>query len=171
MPHICQRTGSALVQKMGCRLFGAKPLSKPELGYCQLDPEEQTSVKLWSKYKTFHSRKCIWKYRLRNGVHFSRERWVNAMLWFPADYKALGSICNVTLTDEFGIISTPTFASLDNLRKIDETYLGYTCIFHISRPPGERILLMWQKLHWNFYNEGRISVSLLFVIMETYFTW
>ena len=23
-----------------------------------------------SKYKTFHSRKCIWKYRLQNGGHF-----------------------------------------------------------------------------------------------------
>ena len=29
---------SALVQIMACRLFGAKPLSKPMLGYCQLDP-------------------------------------------------------------------------------------------------------------------------------------
>ena len=28
----------ALVQIMACRLFGAKPLSKPMLGYCQLDP-------------------------------------------------------------------------------------------------------------------------------------
>ena len=29
---------------MACRLFGAKPLSKPMLGYCWLDNEEQTSV-------------------------------------------------------------------------------------------------------------------------------
>ena len=28
--------GSALVQIMACRLFGAKPFSKPMLGYCQL---------------------------------------------------------------------------------------------------------------------------------------
>ena len=31
-------TGSVLVQIMACRLFGAKPLSKPMLGCCQLDP-------------------------------------------------------------------------------------------------------------------------------------
>ena len=37
--------GSALVQIMACRLFGAKPLSKPMLEDCQLDPWEQTSVK------------------------------------------------------------------------------------------------------------------------------
>ena len=37
--------GSALVQIMACRLFGAKPLFKPMLVYCQLNPKEQTSVK------------------------------------------------------------------------------------------------------------------------------
>ena len=31
-------TGSPLVQIMACRLFGTKPLSKPMLVYCQLDP-------------------------------------------------------------------------------------------------------------------------------------
>ena len=37
--------GWALVQIMACRLYGTKPLSKPMLGYCQLNPKEQTSVK------------------------------------------------------------------------------------------------------------------------------
>ena len=37
--------GSAMVQTVACRLFGAKPLSKPMPGYCQLDPYKQTSVK------------------------------------------------------------------------------------------------------------------------------
>ena len=36
--YMRQRIGSALVQIMACRLFYAKPLSKPMLGYCQLDP-------------------------------------------------------------------------------------------------------------------------------------
>ena len=31
---------------MACRLFDAKPLSNPMLGYCQFDPTEQTSVNL-----------------------------------------------------------------------------------------------------------------------------
>ena len=43
--YMRQWTGPALVQIMACRLFGAKPLSKPMLGYCQLDHQEQTSVK------------------------------------------------------------------------------------------------------------------------------
>ena len=33
-----QCIGSALVQIKACRLFGAKPLSKPMLGNDQLDP-------------------------------------------------------------------------------------------------------------------------------------
>ena len=33
-----QWIGSALVQIIACRLVGAKPLSQPVLGYCQLDP-------------------------------------------------------------------------------------------------------------------------------------
>ena len=38
---------------MAHRLFGTKSLSKPMLGYYQLDPWEQTSVKFESKYKLF----------------------------------------------------------------------------------------------------------------------
>ena len=40
--YIRQWTGSALIQIMACRLFGAKPLSKPMHGYWQLDPKEQS---------------------------------------------------------------------------------------------------------------------------------
>ena len=49
---------------------GAKPLSEPILGYCLLEPWEQTSVKTYSKFIYFHSRKCTWKCRLENGGHF-----------------------------------------------------------------------------------------------------
>ena len=61
---------SALVQIMACRLFGAKLLSKPMLGYCQLDPWEQTSVKFESKYKTFVGENTIENVVCQNGSHF-----------------------------------------------------------------------------------------------------
>ena len=35
---MCQWIGSVLVRIMACRLLGTKPLSKPMLDYCQLDP-------------------------------------------------------------------------------------------------------------------------------------
>ena len=62
--------GSELVQIMACRLFVGKPLPKAMLSYCQL---EQTSVKFWSKYKTFHLR-IFRKYRLwKDGYFVQRE--------------------------------------------------------------------------------------------------
>ena len=36
--YMHQWTGSVMVEIMACRLCGAKPLSKPMLGHCQLDP-------------------------------------------------------------------------------------------------------------------------------------
>ena len=41
--------GSALVQVMACRLFGAKPIPEPIRPCCQLDPWEQTSMQFESK--------------------------------------------------------------------------------------------------------------------------
>ena len=38
---------------MACHLFSVKPLSKPILGYCQFDPQEQTSVKFNQNTKLF----------------------------------------------------------------------------------------------------------------------
>ena len=66
----CQWTQMALVKAMACHLFSAKPLPEPMLTYCQIDPQEWTSMKFKSKHKTFHSWKCIWKCRLWNGGHF-----------------------------------------------------------------------------------------------------
>ena len=63
--YMRHRIESAFVQIMACRLFGAKPLFKPMVGYCQ-----QTSVNNLSKYKTSLSRKCTWKHCLPNGGHF-----------------------------------------------------------------------------------------------------
>ena len=77
--YMRHRFGSALVRIMACRLFDAKPVSEPTLIYCQLYPWEQNSVKFESKYKTFHSRKCIWTCRLRNGGHFVPA----SMRWSP----------------------------------------------------------------------------------------
>ena len=59
-----QWTGSALVQVMACRLFGAKPSPKPMLVYSQMDSWQQISVKFKSEFYHFHWRKCIWNCHL-----------------------------------------------------------------------------------------------------------
>ena len=64
--YMRQWTVSLLVQVMAWCLNCARPLPEPIITYCQLDPWEQTSVKVESKYNDFQSKKCIWKYRLQN---------------------------------------------------------------------------------------------------------
>ena len=48
---------------------------------CQLDPQEQTSVKVWSKCKNFHSRKCIWKYSAKWQPFCLGLNVLNCMVW------------------------------------------------------------------------------------------
>ena len=39
-------------------------------------------MKFWSNYKSFYSRKCIWKHCLQNGGHFvGGDTWVKVSLW------------------------------------------------------------------------------------------
>ena len=73
----------SLVQIMAFHMFGTKPLSEPMLYHCQVNPSEQTSVKMYSKLKHFHSTKCIWKYRLEYVGHFvvaSMSWWAHKLL-------------------------------------------------------------------------------------------
>ena len=44
---------------MACPLYGAKPLSEPMLGGCQLYISEQMLVKSESKYNNSHTRKYV----------------------------------------------------------------------------------------------------------------
>ena len=56
-PYMHQWTGSALIQVMACRLFGAKPLPEPLLAYCQLDSWKQISLEFESEFYHFNSEK------------------------------------------------------------------------------------------------------------------
>ena len=51
--YMRRRTRSILFQVIPGRVFGAKALTEPMLDYCQVDIQEQTSVKFEPKYKTF----------------------------------------------------------------------------------------------------------------------
>ena len=60
---IHRQTKPSSVQIMVCRLYRAKPLHKPMLTFCLLDPWEQMAVKLIKKCDGFPSRNTfqIWK--------------------------------------------------------------------------------------------------------------
>ena len=140
-----QWIGSALVQIMACGLFGAKPLPKPMLGYCQLDPQEQISVKFESNYKALHSRKCIWKYRLRNGAHFVQGWWVNLcfedvetrMVLFDCRVKFGGSLRRSYIKGNvrFCFLSNYIYRQVSNTRRTKSQHLKYSrTVLRLSLP-------------------------------------
>ena len=59
-----------LVQIIAWCLFGVKPLSTPMLTHGKLNHQEQTSLKLESKYNHFLTQKMKWKWLLSSGGHF-----------------------------------------------------------------------------------------------------
>ena len=70
--YMRQWIGSALVQIMACRLCGAKPFY---LNQCWVIVNWNLGNKLQWNLNQNDSQKCIWKYCLRNGVHFVQGRW------------------------------------------------------------------------------------------------
>ena len=46
-------------------------------------------MKFYSGMKHFHSRKCTWKCRLRNGVHLPRPQWVNKSTGLTGTWRCL----------------------------------------------------------------------------------
>ena len=71
-----QWTGSALVQIMACRLFGAKPLPEPVLTYCQLVPWEQTSMNYNQNTKLFIHEYAFENVVCKMAAILFRGRWV-----------------------------------------------------------------------------------------------
>ena len=63
--------------KVGILLIGVEPM----LEYCQLYPGDQISMKFSSKYNNLHSGKCVWKWRVENGVCLSRRRYIWMAAW------------------------------------------------------------------------------------------
>ena len=55
---------SSWFQVMVCRLFRAMPLPQSMMTYCELDPQEHSSVKFVMKLKHFLWCNCIWKWCL-----------------------------------------------------------------------------------------------------------
>ena len=93
-----QWIGSALVQVMACRLFGAKPLLEPTLIYGKLDPWDQTSVKF--ELKLFNNENVFKNVVCEMATIMSRGRWVelkqsNHNVW--TKYRRRKSILSVCL--------------------------------------------------------------------------
>ena len=109
--------GSALVQIMACRLFGAKPLSEPVLSHSQLDPQEQTSVKFESKH--FIHENAYENIVCGMAAILSRERWINFFVWilkrnYILQVTPTSSLCLQLWHPQqpFGLLHSPSSDSL-----------------------------------------------------------
>ena len=84
---------------------------------CQLDLWEQTSVKFQSQFRSFHSRKCIWKSRPQNGGHVSWPRCVNTAINADATMMWTWSMNNLTaIRMELDQLKTHSIAWMKMLR-------------------------------------------------------
>ena len=140
-PNMRPWIGSVLGQIMACRLFDAKPLSAPMLGNCQIDPKEQTSVKFESTYKTSHSRKCIWKYRLRNGDHVT-----NIMLFAIAGHvSCMRCEMHKHMFLNNSIIQISTKIQLCRYSKRTGFIMHFTWREHLLHCPTNCNLINWRQ--------------------------
>ena len=68
---------TALVQMMACRLFGAKPSSKPMLGYCRFDLRNKLEWNVNQNTKLFIHKNASENIVCKMAAILSRGRWVN----------------------------------------------------------------------------------------------
>ena len=68
--YMHQWIGAALIQIIACRLFHAKPLSKPMLGYYQLDPGNKFRWNFYQNTKFFILENVSENVACQNGGHF-----------------------------------------------------------------------------------------------------
>ena len=134
------------------------------MAFCQLDQEETISMKYYLKFESFHSRKCISKYCLRNGGHFisASMYYVNILILSlnpvlvkllyvskrgrtkPEITSAAMDACDTILLEGFSGFQTGSSESglLGSLIKMDSG-LGN---LYTSRLPGKRNLFVWKYL-------------------------
>ena len=151
-------TGSALVQVMACRLSGAKPLPEPMLQNCQLDHWEQTFLKFESKYKTFHSWKCIWNSHLWNDGHFVMDFfYLLTFLVMKPEYSErsrsipwllMCSLCRQSISNHF-INKIPTTCTISKFRNVNK--LKYIIMLPQNISASQRVNIPDK---WFFLNGG-----------------
>ena len=88
MHYVHQWTMLTLVLIMDFCFNSTKPLSEPQLPYCQLVPRVHISVKSYLKIKSFHSTKCIWNAFCKMVAILSQPQCVK-LLWFACNWWSL----------------------------------------------------------------------------------
>ena len=128
--------GFPLVQIMACHLFGATSLSKPMLGYCQLDSQEQTSVKFYQNTKLFIHKKAYENIVCEMAAILFRARWVN---W-----------CH--LEPNFAAAFFVTVSVVCGVNTLENLYLSEYCEFYAHIGPENFLGLFASNMHLPAHN-------------------
>ena len=146
--YMRHRIGSALVQIMACRLFGAKPLSKPMIGFVN-----------WEL-----SNRILWIFN-QNTELLIHE---NASENIVCEMSAILSRENESILSEFiretnwAIITPADVPAPNGARPSADTVLAielhmfFTCLFVIS---NHHLLIRWRHSKWPTPSRGRSRVE------------
>ena len=129
---------------MTCRLFGAKPLTEPMLINYQFYRMGHISIKLYLKFKKFHSRKCIWKCRLQKCRPF-----VSASMWFNGMVQCSGTKHSTSSTAERVGAPVPSWVLVGHQSKCrarSEDLATRLVCTHLGMLPAST--LVWQTAGW-----------------------
>ena len=75
--HICVSNQTIIGSDNGLSHYGCQVIIWTIAGILLIEPLGTNFCEILYQFKYFHSTKCIWRCRLRNGGHLSRPRCVN----------------------------------------------------------------------------------------------
>ena len=133
---------SGLVQIMARRLFGVKPLSKPMLGYCQLDPSHFSEILV--KNRTFFIQENVFESLVcETATILFRGRWVNSI---PALVQIMAWCrpCDKPLSEP-KMVSWPTHICVTRPQWVDISYS--VKVFYLDTN-FTRVCSCWSKCAW-----------------------
>ena len=143
---------------MASHLVSTMPLSKPMLEYCQLDPQEQTSVNFFIEVKTFSLTNLYLKVSPANGVAIlSRPQFVN---W-------LCTYCSLKLNK----LQLSPFITQSNITqycaattKVKQIMYWNHKRYQIAHQWGSMAWIYWYLVRYDSYN----GTTLCFILIEAF---
>ena len=126
-----QRIGSALVRIMACHLYGAKPLSKPVLGYCKLTLRNKLQWNFNQNTKLFIQENASENIVCEMAAIFSRGRWVNSPCCMLLYITHWGRVTHISVSNLI-IIGSDNGLSSDGRQAIIWTNAGLLSIGHLG---------------------------------------
>ena len=143
--YMCQWIALTLVEIMACRLFGAKQLSKPMLGYCQLDPKEQILTKIQNfSFTKMHLEISSGKWR-PSCLGGDELNYISDIRWYcPLHRTRAGPNYYAKVFSEMTIrLRYPSM-----LHRLQAMYMPIVCMWYDSPLYNRQMYIILEKCYW-----------------------